>query len=128
MADARRWEKDRNGDDAGVTGDPRPATGWLGDAAAFSFGTSGRYIVSIPRPPRATRYFSTRSFPIQDTVSSSMHLRGESILPRSCLARGTQPSHEQPARIQSSYAVSHPAGARLGLWVARNTTCRVTVL
>jgi hypothetical protein len=46
----RRWEKDKVGDDAGVTGDPRPASGWLGDAAAFSFGTSGRYIVGAGTP------------------------------------------------------------------------------
>jgi hypothetical protein len=46
----RRWEKDKEGDDAGVTGDPRPANGWLGDAAAFSFGTSGRYVVGAGTP------------------------------------------------------------------------------
>ena len=46
----RRWEKDKEGDDAGVTGDPRPATGWLGDAAAFSFGSSGRYVVGAGTP------------------------------------------------------------------------------
>eukprot|EP00854_Cymbomonas_tetramitiformis_P009696 gene9696-11492_t len=29
---------------------PRPASGWLGDAAAFSFGTSGRYEVGKGTP------------------------------------------------------------------------------